>query len=184
MSKECARPGCCELGLSRCSICLRESYCITDCQRGDWKSHKLICKTLKKLSHQLQHYQEVFRLIKEISKDKSKKEYLETRILGHLIAYAEYQFGDRIEGRSYRERENSDRMDNWEVEIEILIPLYGTLVVAYQNNKSLKLIARDNLIFLYYEKMLDLLRHWSEYVDFNSTSLRNSLTGDQINHII
>jgi hypothetical protein len=104
--------------------------------------------------------------------------------LGHLIAYAEYQFGDRIEGRSYRERENSDRMDNWEVEIEILIPLYGTLVVAYQNNKSLKLIARDNLIFLYYEMMLDLLRHWSEYVDLNSTSLRNSLTGDQINHII
>jgi hypothetical protein len=48
----CARPGCYELGLSRYSICLREPYCSADCQKGDWKSHKLICETLKKLSHQ------------------------------------------------------------------------------------------------------------------------------------
>jgi hypothetical protein len=29
-----------------------------------------------------------------------------------MISYAEYQFGDRVEGRSYRERANGERMDN------------------------------------------------------------------------
>jgi hypothetical protein len=45
---------------------LREPYCSGDCQKGDWKFHKSICKILKKLSHQLQPYHEVLRVIEEI----------------------------------------------------------------------------------------------------------------------
>jgi hypothetical protein len=68
MSK-CARPGCCELGLNRCSICLREPYCSADCQKEDWKLRRQICKVLKKLSHQFQPYQDVVRIIQEINLD-------------------------------------------------------------------------------------------------------------------
>jgi hypothetical protein len=78
---ECARPICFELGISRCPIDLRELYCSGDCQKIDWKAHKLICKTLKKLSHELQPYREVVRLIEEILGEEFKKVELNVRVL-------------------------------------------------------------------------------------------------------
>jgi tetratricopeptide (TPR) repeat protein len=150
----------------------------------DWKLHKLICKTLKKLPYQLQPYQDVLQIIQETHIEKQKNRHLEIRVLDHIIAYAEHQFGDRVEGLAYRERENGNRMDNWEAEIRILFPIYKSLVSVYINDLSLSLIARDDLIFPYYEKMLDLLRPWSASIDLNSTSLRDNLTGDKINHIL
>jgi hypothetical protein len=79
-----------EPGINRYSICLREPYCSGEYQKGDWKSHKLICKTLKKLSFQLQHYQEVARVIKEIRGERPKKTQLDMRVLNHLLSYAVY----------------------------------------------------------------------------------------------
>lgn len=91
-----ARPCCLHKGLYRCSIYLREAYCSVDCQKGDWKEHKAICKTLKNLSFQLlQPYHEVARVIKEIEKLHFAKKKGKERVLGHLISYALYQFGDR-----------------------------------------------------------------------------------------
>jgi hypothetical protein len=184
MMSKCARPGCCELGLNRCSICLREPYCSADCQRIDWKMHKLICKTIKKLSHQLQPYKDVVQRIQEINLETQKNIHLNRRVLKCSIAYAEHQFGDRVEGLAYRERENGERLDNWEADIQILFHIYYTLVITYLNDESLTIIDRDDLIFPYYEKMLDLLRPWSASINLNSTSLRDSLTGDKINYIL
>jgi hypothetical protein len=62
-----------------------------------------MCKILKKLSLQLQSYHEIIKVIKEIQKELSTKENEETRVLGHLISYVEYQFGDRIPGEAYRQ---------------------------------------------------------------------------------
>jgi hypothetical protein len=139
---------------------------------------------LKKLSHQLQPYQEVIRVINEICPEKQNNKHLERRVLKHLIAYAEHQFGDRVEGLAYRERENGDRKDNWDVEIQFLFPIYDTLISVYENDESLSEIAGDDLKFPYYEKMLDLLRPWSASINLNSTRLRDSLSGDQINHTL
>lgn len=36
-----------------CSRCLYTSYCSKDCQRDDWKSHKMSCKTTKKQAEDL-----------------------------------------------------------------------------------------------------------------------------------
>jgi hypothetical protein len=184
MMSKCARPGCCELGLNRCSICLREPYCSANCQKMIWKLQKLICKTLKKLSHQLQPYQDVVRIIQEIRIEKQKNRHLRIRVLGYLIVYAEHQVGDRVEGIAYRERENGNRMDNWEADIQILFHIYCTLISTYVNDESLDTNDCDDLIFPCYEKIFDLLRPWSASIDLNSTSLRDSLTGDQINLIL
>jgi hypothetical protein len=71
-----------------------------------------------------------------------------------LIAYAEYQFGGRVDGIAYRERENSGRLDNWDVEIVILFHLYEKLFDAYDKvNESMDMIALDGLIFPYLEKI-------------------------------
>jgi tetratricopeptide (TPR) repeat protein len=101
-----------------------------------------------------------------------------------LIAFAEHQFGDRVEGLVYCERENGDRIDNWDIELRILFPIYKVLISVYDSDESLGVIARDGLKFPYYEKMLDLLRPWSASINLNSTSLRDSLTGDKINYIL
>jgi tetratricopeptide (TPR) repeat protein len=144
----------------------------------------LICKTLKKLSLQLQPYQEVAGVIEEIREERPKKTLLDMRVLGHLVSYAEHQFGDRVPGKPYRERGNGDRIDNWNVEIEILIPIYSDLVDVYSSSESLSIIDNDNLTFPNVEKMLDLLRPWSLKLDSNSTSQIDNLDKDQINIIL
>jgi hypothetical protein len=116
----CARPGCLKSGINRCSICLREPYCSGECQKLNWKSHRLICKTLKKLSHQLQPYRVVIRLIEEIIGITLKTNQLKMRLLEYLISYAVHQFGDRVPGKDYRERENGERVNNYVVEIDML----------------------------------------------------------------
>jgi hypothetical protein len=88
-----------------------------------------------------------------------------------LISYALLQFGDRIPGKAYRERAfNGECIDNWIVEIGILIPMYLELTLIYDNDESLSTIVCDNLTFPYYEKILKLLRPWSAYLDVSSAS--------------
>jgi tetratricopeptide (TPR) repeat protein len=181
---KCASPGCSKAGINRCSVCLGEPYCSGECQKGDWKSHKLICKTLKKLSPQLQPYQEVARVIKEIRGERSKKIQLDKRVLGHLVSYAEHQFGDRVPGKAYRERGNGERIDNWKVEIEILSPVYVDLAVVYSTDESLSMIDRDNFQISYHEKILNLSRPWSSKLDSSSNSRIDSLKKGQIDFLL
>jgi hypothetical protein len=57
-------------------------------------------------------------VIKEmVIEEASRKKLLGIRGLGHLLSYALYQFGDRIPGKAYRERENGERIENYQVEI-------------------------------------------------------------------
>jgi tetratricopeptide (TPR) repeat protein len=159
----------------------------------DWKAHKLICKTLKKLSHQLQPYREVVRLIKEIICEEFKKGYLNGefkkaelngRVLKHLLSYAEYQFGNRVPLKVRRERDNGETIDNWTVEIDNLILIHSSLTTSYIEDKSLSMVSGCNLRFPLYEKMLDLLRPWSDNLDSNSTGRIDSMTKDQMNEIL
>jgi hypothetical protein len=180
----CARPCCLQEGLYGCSLCLREAYCSVDCQKDDWKEHKATCKFIKKLSFQLQPYHEVGRVIEEIREVVLTKKNQKIRVQQHLISYALYQFGDRILGKAYRERGDTERIDNWRVEIRIFLPLYIELASFYDSVESLSGIVCDNLAFPYYEKMLDILRPWSAYLDLSSTSHIGSLDKDQINHTL
>jgi tetratricopeptide (TPR) repeat protein len=102
-----------------------------------------------------------------------------------LISYALFHFGDRVLGKAYRERAfNSERIDNWRVEIGILVFLYYNLVARLGNDESLSAMDCDNLTFPYYEKILELLRPWSAYLDVSSASHVGSLDKDQINRTL
>jgi hypothetical protein len=204
----CARPGCFKSGTNRCSTCLREPYCSGAHQRIDWKSHKSFCKIIKKLSYELQSYQEVDRLILEIRAAtpipasyifKSHTELdrlinlkraenpaiilLNSRVLAYLMFFAEYQLGARVPGKDYRERINGERMDNWEAEIDILIPICHDLVYAYVRGDSFTMDDR-NLTYPYYKKMLDLLKPWSVILDLNTTSGVQNLEEFKVHHIL
>jgi hypothetical protein len=65
-----------------------------------------------------------------------------------------------------------------------LSPIYNEFIFIYQDDKSLSRMALDNLTFPYYEKLLELLRPWSVYLDSNHTSHIDSLDEDQINHTL
>lgn len=179
MSK-CARPGCLNAGTKTCSVDLIEQYCCVDCQKLDWKSHKLICKSLKKLTHQLLPYDEVEQVIGEMLKPANHNN---RRLLEHLLSYSEFQFGDRIPLRTYRERGDGQRLENWNVEIENLVPILTLLIVIFIEDESLSEQDRDSKSFLLFEKMTDILRPWSAYVDVGASTEIVTLDKGQINYI-
>jgi tetratricopeptide (TPR) repeat protein len=139
---------------------------------------------LKKLSLELQPYHEAMRVIDETLEERPKKMQLDIRVLEHLISYSEHQFGARVPGRAYRERRDGDRIDNWTVEIGILIPIYSNLVSFNSIDESLSMIDIGNFKFPYYGKMLDLLRPWSPELGSNPISRIDSLDKDQINIVL
>jgi tetratricopeptide (TPR) repeat protein len=123
----------------------------------------------------------VVRVIKETIQNSLTKQQQKIRVLVHLILYAVHQFGDRVLGKAYRERINGERIDNWWVEIGILIPIYNNLTSVYMDDESFNMIVFDKATFPFYEKMLELLRPWSAYLDLSGTSHKDSLDKNQIN---
>jgi tetratricopeptide (TPR) repeat protein len=133
----------------------------------------------------LQPYHEVVQIIDDVLVETFKKKNEQRiRVLTHLISYAKHQFGDRVPGKVYRERITGERMDNWMVEIEMLISIYVDLLSVHNEDKALRLMDRDNLTFPYYEKMLDILRPWSTYLDLNRASHIDSINKEQISEIL
>jgi hypothetical protein len=80
---KCARPACHTPAQSSCSVCGREQYCSTYCQKLDWNIHKSMWPILKKLTNKLQPYREVTQVIFEIENSKKGKD---VRILEHLLS--------------------------------------------------------------------------------------------------
>jgi hypothetical protein len=119
----CARPGCDKIGANACSKCMKEFYCSGECQETDWKSHKMLCLLIKLLSNTQLPFRDVHFTFNEfVDQNYNKIAKLgkknEIRLLKHLATFLEHQFGKRIAGERAYERNNGDRLDNWEVEID------------------------------------------------------------------
>jgi hypothetical protein len=153
---QCASPCCNRPASSQCSVCLKEWYCGSECQKADWKKHKLICKVLKRFSNQLQPYSQVYQVIMEIFGTPAATE----RVLKHLLTYATFQFGERIPGKGYRQRGNGERIDNFQVDINLMCNIYQSLINIYIDDASLSERDRNNnnLTLPCYEKMIEVLK--------------------------
>ena len=122
---QCARPECLTAAKSSCSGCDREQYCGSICQKLDWKSHKSICPILKRLSNKLQTYDEAVQIIDEILVSNKGNN---ARVLENLLKYADYQFGEHVEGSKYHERSDGQHIANWNVGIGILLEISKRIV--------------------------------------------------------
>jgi hypothetical protein len=124
-------------------------------------------------AHLYKTFTEVDRLISAKRAENPAIRFLNSRVLAHLISYAEYQFGARVPGKDCRQRLNGESMNNWGVEIEIMIPICFDLVLVYLSENSFTVEER-NLALTFYKIVLDLLRPWSIMLDLNTTRGLNS----------
>jgi hypothetical protein len=173
---KCGYPGCFASSKSSCSGCGREHYCSSECQKLDWKKHKPMCPILKKLSNKQQSVNKVIRIISDIissGQNAITGFYMDVRILEHLLSYAQHQFGKKIVGENYWERENGEHVSNWIAEFVMLNSIVGALAIVHGQNHSINSVSRDLAKFPYLERSLDLLNPWLNQL--------NSLSKDNIN---
>jgi tetratricopeptide (TPR) repeat protein len=136
---------------------------------------------LKKLPNKLQSYNEAVQTINEILASSKGNN---ARVLEHLLSYADYQFGQHVAGSKYRERSDGQRIDNWNVDINILFEISTRLSNIYATNPSLSTIIRDNKIFPHLERSLHILSPWMVTIDSDATNQSNSLSLEQTNELL
>lgn len=127
MSITCGKPNCKNLRLKMCSAYLNEGYSGTECQKEDWRIHKILCLYMKNYKEFLP-----YTMVRERIRNLMEKAGVDriSRILEYTRLFAEYQFGDMVVGRSFRQRSSSgDRMDDYKVDILVFFAFISTLVV-------------------------------------------------------
>jgi hypothetical protein len=93
-------------------------------------------------------------------------------------------FGDRVSGKDYRERGSCECIDNYGVEIGLLISIHLDFLSVYQKDPSLSMTNYDNLALPSLEMMLELLRPWSAYLELDCTSRIGTFDIDRINNLL
>jgi hypothetical protein len=160
----------------------QSQYCGSDCQKLDWKAHKLICPILKKPPNKLQSYKEAVQIVDEmLTSNKGNN----ARVLAHLLSYADYQFGQHIAGSKYRERsDGQERISNWDVDFNILLEIITRITNIYTTNPSLSIMVRDNKEYPYLERSLQILSPWMVTIDSDANNQSNGLSFEQTNYLL
>jgi hypothetical protein len=105
MSKLCKQPNCTRIGSSHCSACQNVSYCSVECQRANWKDHKITCgKELLSEGELLSFLIDV--LDKASRLDLEDKRGKNISYLKSAVLFAEYQLGDQVRGECFRRLKN------------------------------------------------------------------------------
>jgi tetratricopeptide (TPR) repeat protein len=136
---------------------------------------------LKKLPKKLQSYSEAVEIIDEmLASNKGNN----ARVLKHLLSYADYQFGQHVAGRDYRERSDGQRISNWDVEIDILLEISYKMADIDAANLSLSAVVRDGKILAHLERSLHILSPWMVIIDSDATNQSNSLSFEKTNYLL
>lgn len=146
---ECGKPDCKILGTKRCSGCLIELYCSTECQKKEWKIHRILCICMKD-SNRLLSFEEIQVVVFDVLRLMNKKDGTRSgiRIAEYLLSLIVYPYGERIEGKSYRER-NSSIIENYMVEV-----IMSRSVCNYISENYFVLDKYRNSAMVYFQKAL------------------------------
>jgi tetratricopeptide (TPR) repeat protein len=99
-------------------------------------------------------------------------------------SYADYQFGQQVAGRDYRERIDGQRIANWNVDIEILLQISNDMVGIYASSSSLSTMIRDKEMFPHLERSLQILSPWMDTIDSYATNQSNSINSTKLHHLL
>jgi hypothetical protein len=97
-----------------------------------------------------------------------------------LLSFAEHQFGKRVPGKYYGEREDGKCIRNWIAEIGFLFRIIKTLANIYRRDNLLSTIVQDDMRFTYLERSLSLLYPWALNLDSDASNGINSLNENEI----
>lgn len=87
-------------GISRCNRCRTRAYCSRECQKNDWKMHKLYCRPrlpsktefIEELHHLCEQNNIDFRKVKQLAKDPTQHASLE-KAIGKIVKKRALKFG-------------------------------------------------------------------------------------------
>lgn len=177
---------CCEgFKLKICSVCLVEGYCSVDCQKADWKTHKVLCFLMKN-ENSLFPYEKICDIVEKLIKlakfkeienndEKNKANRNKSiKILEYGILFAKKQFGERTIGSLQRSFRFNSTITNIRVDLNVLIPVYQSLCDLYFpiddtipniNDSNITVDDCVNVIKCY-DNMLSILNYWDENKEY------------------
>lgn len=174
----CARPDCNEIGKRACSACRTEYYCSAECQKGDWKAHKIMCHLIKMMpSNMLLPFLDICSVLDEVLNQTAaqivqlgRKKHV--RLLEYLLAFAKHQFGEQVADTLVYDRGNDDHINAWDMEVGVFHSIYSKLVkrTLYNDNNDYYWLSGID----YIQKTVSILEPWS----LNEGERFNSLNED------
>jgi hypothetical protein len=110
----------------------------------------------------------------------------EIRLLEYCLSFAEYQYGDIIPSKTYRERKGV-KVNNWEVDIETLLYVCFLLAVAYEDGE-LRKEGKEKMDFTlksihYFEKSLCILEPWRVQLPLEQSKRTCALSDQRIDRL-
>lgn len=57
---------CNEIGINACSTCFKELYCTSECQKADWKAHKIMCNLIKLMPNTLVPFRDIYAISEKV----------------------------------------------------------------------------------------------------------------------
>jgi hypothetical protein len=123
----------------------------------------------------------VLRIVYEIQ---ASKEGYNIRVIGLLLSYAEYQFGAEVKRKSYREREDGERMSNFDIDLRYLYRIHIGIIAACHQENSLNHVNRKAKIIGYLERSLRLLNPWLIHLESDASNRIDSLNDGQIETLL
>jgi hypothetical protein len=135
-----------------------------------------LCPILEKLSNKLQSYKDAAKIIDDIFISKNGND---TRVLNHLLSYANHQFGELTNGKNYRERRDGQRISNWEVDINILMRINYKISDIFLKNNSISTLIKEEKSFPYLQKTIHLIDPYMIQLDLDATTRRDGINIDK-----
>jgi hypothetical protein len=181
-NKCCAGHSCIKMGSKLCSSCNDESYCSPECQKLDWKIHKIICS---KKSGQLLPFEEAMsRFFKLVTESFGKSNENRLRILLYLHKFSEFQFESLMDKPgSSRRADDGDTSYDMVVDINILNWIYFQIGTAYQPITKNGTRSEWNTALSYYEKSIKILEPYRQLLtnlDFNIKGSKKPENSDDL----
>jgi hypothetical protein len=175
-----------------CSACKGEYYCSPDCQKTDWKIHKILCKSMsnKVMLMVLKEVNDLSLKMFGYARADRNIDFAQTapRIMLHTLSFAREHFGKRIVGKScHISKKNEFFINNWEVEIEIIEKLCFSIGDRYEvlhTNGKLYLETYRKLAFSNYEECLIILEPWHLQLDLPESDRVDRLPAHKRDHIL
>lgn len=108
-------PNCSGPGIAFCGACQDEWYCGAECQRADWKVHKITCGKKLMSKEEIDYYSDYQASKADVAMrfGTASERVRAISLLEKSIMYAKRQYGDRVPGEYLCRRKDGTMIKDW-----------------------------------------------------------------------